>query len=140
MRTFGVSEDLRGVLKAKFLPVIWGLRLPLDVGYGSELVIKHHVKMGGNAAGDQIKYLRHLTGVLQTEAHKHASSGSWLPSRQLAALLHLGIEDVYRASPDMHVHEAMPRNCATSEDIQGIDTILWGRVVDVIGVCDFHGP
>jgi hypothetical protein len=73
MRTFGVSEDLRGVLKAKFLPVIWGIRLPLDGGYGSELVIKHHVKLGGNADGDQVQYLRHLTGVLHDEAHKHAS-------------------------------------------------------------------
>jgi hypothetical protein len=32
MRTFGVSEDLRGVFKAEFFPVIWWLPLPLDGG------------------------------------------------------------------------------------------------------------
>jgi hypothetical protein len=140
MRTFGVIENLRKFLKAKFLPVIWGLPLPLDGGYCCELVIEHHVKLGGNAAGAHIQYLRHLNGVLHTEAHKHSSSGSWLPSRQLAALFHVGIEDVFRASPYMHIHEAMPRNCAVSEYIQGREAILWGRVLDVSGVCDCYGP
>jgi hypothetical protein len=140
MRTFILSDDLRGVLKANFLPVIWGLCLPLDGGYGSELVIKDHVELVGNASGVQVQYLRHLTGVLKTEAHKDSSSGSWLPSRQLAALLDLGIEDVYRASPEMHVHEEILRNCAIREHIQGIKSILWVRVVYVRGVYDCHGP
>jgi hypothetical protein len=54
MIAFGVSEDLRGVLKAEFLPVIWGIRLPFVGGYGSELVIKHHVKLGGSDDGAQV--------------------------------------------------------------------------------------